>query len=165
MVVVLAMLFSMTACNKKEEAQITEEEAKQIALDDAGMKESDVTFARTHLDLDDNGAEYDVEFYSDLMEYDYEINAVTGEIIVSDYDADHYTISGDAKYISGVEAKEVALKDAGIDEANIMGLQIQLEEDDGKAIYEIEFLEGQTEYNYEIDAIEGTIISREAEKE
>ena len=60
--------------------------AKEIALADAGLSESDVRFDRTELDRDHGRAAYEVEFYYDRTEYSYTIDAVTGEII--EYDTD-----------------------------------------------------------------------------
>lgn len=61
-------------------AQITLEEAEKKALSDAGLSISEVTSINTHLDLDDGIAVYDVEFYTEDMKYEYEINANMGNI-------------------------------------------------------------------------------------
>ena len=62
--------------------KITLEQAKAIALADANLKESDVTFHTAKLDSKDN--EYDIEFYTSTKEYDYEINSNTGAIVEKD---------------------------------------------------------------------------------
>ncbi len=59
---------------------ITIEAAKQIALGDAGVKASEATFTKQYLDIEDGFAVYDVEFTIGTYEYDYEINAITGEV-------------------------------------------------------------------------------------
>ena len=61
--------------------QISLEEAKAIALDDSNMDESSVTFRKQKLERERNGYEYEIEFHDGVTEYDYEINAQTGEII------------------------------------------------------------------------------------
>lgn len=61
-------------------ASITVEEAKEIALADAGLTADEVTMTKAELDVDDNLTVYDVEFYADNVEYEYEINADTGAI-------------------------------------------------------------------------------------
>ena len=53
----------------------------EIALKDAGVSAADATFLHAHLDRDDRVIDYDVEFYHDGKEYDYEINAYTGDIL------------------------------------------------------------------------------------
>lgn len=61
---------------------IGEERAKEIALNHAGMNNSnDVRFSKVELDVDHNISTYEIEFYYNNVEYDYEINAVTGEVI------------------------------------------------------------------------------------
>ena len=65
---------------------ITEEEAKAIALSDAGVAEADLTNIRITQDVDDGTAVYDVEFYVGNKEYDYEIQAADGTIRSQDAD-------------------------------------------------------------------------------
>ena len=67
---------------------IGEARAKDIALENAGVSESQVTFTKTKLDYDDGRAKYEIEFVSDDTEYEYEIDAVSGQIL--DYDRDHH---------------------------------------------------------------------------
>lgn len=57
------------------------ERAKQIALDDAGFTEEEVLFSTAKFDDDDEGPEYEIEFYHGEMEYEYDISAKTGEIL------------------------------------------------------------------------------------
>ena len=67
---------------------IGEEKAKEIALSNAGFDESEVSGIIVHLDYDDDYGimEYNVEFRKDKTEYEYEINAETGD--VTDFDKD-----------------------------------------------------------------------------
>ena len=62
------------------EQLLTKEEARDIALNHAGLAVSDVTALRVEFDRDDGRREYEVEFRNGFYEYDYEINALTGEI-------------------------------------------------------------------------------------
>lgn len=66
--------------NQDNENNITIEKAKQIALEDAKAKESEVIFTETKRDLDDGIVKYDIEFIYNNYKYDYEITE-TGEII------------------------------------------------------------------------------------
>ena len=68
------------------QGQITEAQARQIALNDAGVSEDQATFVRCQVDYDDGVMEYEVEFYAGNSEFDYDIDANTGRII--DYDVD-----------------------------------------------------------------------------
>ena len=95
-----------------ETAAVGEGKAKEIALNHAGLTEDQVTFVRSRLDWEDGRQVYDVEFYtSDYKEYDYEIDATTGEVLSYDYDAEGYAPSADAgtQTISADRAKEIAL--------------------------------------------------------
>ena len=55
--------------------------AVKKALEDAGLSESDVNVVRCGLDYDDGRTEYEIEFYKDRTEYDYTLDAFTGEIL------------------------------------------------------------------------------------
>jgi hypothetical protein len=61
-------------------ARITAEAAEDIALAHAGISREDLSYLRTEFDYDRGIAEYEIEFYHDGWEYDYEIHAETGEI-------------------------------------------------------------------------------------
>ena len=64
------------------------DKAKAIALGDAGLSSSGVTFTKAKLDKDDGTVVYEVEFFKGNTEYDYEINAVSGKIRDKDIDID-----------------------------------------------------------------------------
>lgn len=66
---------------------IGEEKAKEIALNHAGVSEADAGFVKGKFEYDDGTAVYEIEFYSGKTEYEYKINAVSGEII--EYDVDN----------------------------------------------------------------------------
>ncbi len=66
------------------EGRLTLDDAKNAALDHAGVSASDATFTKTKLDYDDGWEEYDIKFYVGGWKYEYTIDAVTGEIIEFD---------------------------------------------------------------------------------
>ena len=68
--------------------QITPEKAKEIALNHAGVKASDVSGFKSKLDWDDGVNIYELEFKAGGYEYDYEINASTGAVLKSEKDRD-----------------------------------------------------------------------------
>lgn len=68
-----------------------------------------------------------------------------------------------ASMLSENEAKEIALKDAGVDETAISNYKIKLETDDGIKQYEIDFDAGGYEYDYDIDAASGQILEKDKE--
>lgn len=71
----------------KSSAIITEKMAEDAALKHAGFKAEEVQRLRTTYDYDDGYEIYEVDFYKDGYEYDYDIDAVSGEIL--SYDKDH----------------------------------------------------------------------------
>ena len=74
------------------------------------------------------------------------------------------TTYGDAesgKYIGHDKAISVALNEAGLSESQVSGLQYEFDCDQGTLVYEVEFRSGGTEYEYDIDAISGKIVSSE----
>lgn len=60
---------------------VTLEEAVNIALKDAGFTAADVNFTKKAQDTDDGVQKYEIEFTNGGYEYDYDINAATGQII------------------------------------------------------------------------------------
>lgn len=61
--------------------EITEDEAKSIALKDAGFAESDVTITKIGKDIDDGITKFEIDFVNGDKEYSYDIKADTGEIL------------------------------------------------------------------------------------
>lgn len=57
------------------------EEAKAIAVAHAGFSVSEVSFSKTKLEKEHRMMVYEIEFYKDGKEYEYEIDAESGEII------------------------------------------------------------------------------------
>lgn len=142
------------------------DEAKAAALKDAGLSESDVTFKNAELDHDHGRQVYDIEFYTSDTEYDYEIEASNGTVLKKSIEqfqiqanpAASAANNSDNNYIGVDRAKEIALNHANLNGSDVQFAKEKLENDDGKAEYEIEFYSGQTEYDYTIDAVSGDII-------
>ena len=72
---------TMPEVNTPQLRFITPEEAKNIALQDAALAEVDVRDLEVELDLDDGAVHYDVDFEKGQQDYDYDIDAVTGQIL------------------------------------------------------------------------------------
>lgn len=145
---------------------IGEKKAKSVALADAGLAASGVTFFQVKLDWEDGRAVYDVEFYSGTAEYDYEIDALDGSIRSADREIEGYvhtppTTSNNGNYITAERAKELALAHAGISAVNASMRKAEFDWDDGRAEYEVEFYSGNVKYEYTIDAVNGAVLSYE----
>lgn len=66
---------------------LSQDEAEQIALDDAGVTREDVTqWDRSELDQDDGVQMWEIEFDVNQSEYEYDIDAVSGDILQKDFD-------------------------------------------------------------------------------
>ena len=153
-------------------AYITAEEAKNAALTHAGVSESSVAQMEIEFDSEDGLMVYEVEFYAGGAEYDYDINARTGEVVKFSREGGSGSATGggatssgsSGTYIGEAAATAAALADAGISEGDTTYLRCWVEHDDGRAeCYEVEFLAGSTEYQYEIDLYTGAILQSERE--
>lgn len=144
--------------NPGSDAYIGEEEARRIALEHAGLEESQVTFVLSRLEFDDGQWGYDVEFYTaNYEEYDYEIDAYTGAVISFDYDAEYYSPqSNNSSAITPEQAKQLALTQVpGASESDIR--EFKTDYDDGILQYEGKIIYNGMEYEFEIDAYSGLI--------
>lgn len=70
--------------------------------------------------------------------------------------------SGD---IGSEKAKSIALNHAGVTSSTAKFVKVERDRDDGRLLYEVEFYAGNKEYDYEILASDGTILSYDADIE
>lgn len=66
--------------------------------------------------------------------------------------------------ITAKHAKETALRHAGLDESQVSDVDVDLDRENGKLIYEVDFISGNTEYDYDINAETGEVISANKSK-
>ena len=131
-----------------------------------------MAYSEVDPELDESPAHYEVEIRSQTgEEFEYKIDAYTGAILESKREAADGTevpvvqpskpaASGDIGY---AKAKSVALNHAGVSESKAYDMDIELDDEDGRLIYEVEFKSGNMEYSYEINAATGAILKHEAE--
>ena len=134
---------------------ITLSEAKKIALDDAGCKDK-VSF--TEETLVSGGIKtpyYRLVFADAKTQWTYRIDAVLGTVLEKQQKE---IVTTD--FISLEEAKEIALKDAGLNEATqkIVFTREELSRNSGKPCYILEFYTAKKQYSYKVDAKNGSII-------
>ncbi len=170
--------------NAEEVSYITAAEAEAAALKHAGVTADEVKDLRSEFDYDNGVAEYDVDFYYDGYEYDYDVNAVTGEITwhekepekdktatdtnTTDTTANDKTDNArngttNTSKLTKAEAEAIALKHAGYTADEVKGLRSEYDRDNGVYEYDIEFRAGGYEFDYEINAETGKIISYDKE--
>ena len=131
-----------------------------------------MAYSEVDPELDESPAHYEVEIRSQTgEEFEYKVDAYTGAILESKREAADGTevpvvqpskpaASGDIGY---AKAKSVALNHAGVSENKAYDMDIELDDEDGRLVYEVEFKSGNMEYSYEINAATGAILKHEAE--
>ena len=134
---------------------ITLSEAKKIALDDAGCEDK-VSF--TEETLVSGGIKtpyYQLVFADAKTQWTYRIDAVLGTVLEKQQKE---IVTTD--FISLEEAKEIALKDAGLNEATqkIVFTREELSRNSGKPCYILEFYTAKKQYSYKVDARNGSIM-------
>lgn len=67
--------------------------------------------------------------------------------------------------ITAKHAKETALRHAGLNESQVSDVDVDLDRENGKLIYEVDFISGNTEYDYDINAETGEVISADKSKD
>ena len=103
---VMMLLLNVTAFAAGGE--LTVDQAKQAALDFAGVKEADACFTRAFKSWDDGRELFEVEFYADNTEYDVDVDARTGRI--TDFSTEFHG-RGNQTVISSYHARYDALDD------------------------------------------------------
>lgn len=123
---------------------------------DIAFQHADGTLIELELDEDDDRYIYEIKIVEDEMLYEIEIDAYTGDILEFETD-DEYELDPEWDELIG---HEVALTKA-YELANGILIDFELEDDDDT--YEIEILDENKEYEIEIDAYTGNIVSLDVE--
>ena len=133
--------------------------AKDAALSAAGLAESQVTALTVKGDYDDGRLEYEVNFWYNSTEYEYDIDGTTGAVLMQEQEAHASAPSGDI--ISPEAARDAALAHAGLSLGDVYELEVEAELDEWIPCYQVEFKAGGMEYEYEINASTGQILAVE----
>ena len=167
--------------------------ARSAAEEYAGTTAVDSVTAEVDPELDESPAHYEVELQTARGEFEYLVDAYTGKVLSGQKDllaavsasnettkpsdqkpasASNETTkpsdqkpapSGTVQDIGYAKAKSIALNHAGLRENQAYDMDIELDDEDGTLVYEVEFKSGNMEYNYEIDAASGAILKHETE--
>ena len=170
-----------------DSAYIGVEAAKSAAFAHAGLDASQVTMGEVDFDYEDGRMVYELEFYANGAEYEYDIDASTGAVVKSSQEGGRTQTgsgagsggasgnvssgagSGTAQSGAGGTSADIgreaalaaALNHAGVSQDQVYGLEVKQEYDDGRLEYEIEFKTGSWEYEYIISAADGAILDYE----
>ena len=154
--------------------------ARTAAEEYAGMTALDSVTAEVDSELDESLAHYEVELHTAWGEFEYLVDAYTGKVLSGQKDllttasTPNETTkpsdqkpdpSGTAQNIGYAKAKSIALNHAGVSENEAYDMDIELDNEDGILVYEVEFKSGNMEYDYEINAATGAILKHESELE
>ena len=140
----------------------------------AGTTALDSVTAEVDPELDESPAHYEVELHTAWGEFEYLVDAYTGKVLsgqknlLTAASTPSETMkptapSGAVQDIGHAKAKSIALNHAGVSENEAYDMEIELDDEDGTLVYEVEFKSGNMEYDYEIDAASGAILKHEAE--
>lgn len=180
---------------EEKPSPMTLDMAKQMILTDAQINATDIIFHKEELITENEVPIYHVEFSSLTHRYDYQINAVAGEIIKKSSEplpndhqlAGNHTVdvpikeepqtessnaadinknaTDKVRFMSVDEAKNIAVNHAGLMINQVRFSKAKFEKDNDRVEYEIEFHIGATEYEYVIDAVSGAILEYDIDKD
>ena len=149
--------------------------ARTAAEQYAGTTALNSVTAEVDPELDESPAHYEVELHTAWGEFEYRVDAYTGKVLSGQKDLpgtapgqgdvsrpsdSKNTPSGDIGY---AKARSIALSHAGVSENKAYDMNIELDDEDGRVVCEVEFKSGNMEYDYEIDASSGAILKHETE--
>ena len=148
--------------------------ARTAAEQYAGTTALNSVTAEVDSELDESPAHYEVELHTAWGEFEYLVDAYTGNVLsgqkdllatapAGDATAKPSAPSGTVQDIGYAKAKSIALNHAGLSENEAYDMEIELDDEDGTLVYEVEFKSGGMEYSYEINAATGAILKHEAE--
>ncbi|MBR6577958.1 MAG: PepSY domain-containing protein [Clostridia bacterium] len=144
-------------------AYIDKETAVASALADLGATDTDANVTEVELDYEHGMMVYEIEIRFGGDEYDYEIDAITGNVIRVEADSNKNvgSLPPRADIITEAEAKIAALKNARVSADLVLSFRTKLDLDDGSYHYDVEFKTADAKYEYEVDAESGKILDKE----
>ena len=131
-----------------------------VSLADAGLKEDQVKNLQGHFETDDGLDAYDVSFIANNYEYEYTIKATDGAILECKIESPEglHVGSSEANDIGQDKALEAALKHAGLKKSDVELTKSRKDMDDGRIVYEFDFLKDNISYEYDVDGTTAGII-------
>ena len=86
-----ALMMMVCGCTSvfAEQAACTREEAVEIALEYAGLKENQVTLTKAQMDREDGRRVWEIEFFCNGTEYDFDVDMFSRQVLKAERDWDH----------------------------------------------------------------------------
>lgn len=143
----------LTSCDMTTKLEkIDVEQAKNVALVALGLEGEEINQIEAELKEKNGQKYYDVDVVVDGVEYEFDVDAITGVIIAK---------TDVSNRIDEHEAYKIALAAAGVTPEQAEIYKNLLDRDDGEYEYEIAFLSlaDNIVYRYEIDAVSGAVKS------
>lgn len=174
----VGLLLAGCAASAAQVDRIDLDKAKAIATEAAGVSDAEVRFNSVELDRRNGVEYYEVDFVADGVEYEYDIDALTGQVISYQIENERKeqkpqsvpvpeenqvpAVEPQSAAITEEEAKNVALSQVpGADESHIV--KFRTDYDDGRLEYEGTIIFEEMEYEFEIDGYSGAIRDWDAE--
>lgn len=136
------------------EGLMSENRAAEIALSVAGVEAKDAQGLHTEMDNENGRLIYEVEFIAGGTKYEYHLDGQTGEVLQAQKKP---VDTGDGSYVGEAAAIRAALAKAGV-QADSGSVICKLDTDDGRVVYEVKFVSGNTEYEVSVEASSGTVL-------
>lgn len=133
---------------------------KDIVFKHAKVENKNIVNLEIEYDYENGNMIYDVEFDCNNIEYDYEVDAVSGKILESEIENKNKDSNNNNNtYLSKDKIKEIALKKANV--SKYYDYDVEFKFKGGTPIYEVEFETDSAEYDIKINAKNGNIIKYE----
>ena len=159
-----AIVVAVSSSATPELAFVGEDRARAVALEQAGAAAEQAEHLAVRLDREDGRWVYEVEFTFAGWRYEYEINAETGEIIQEEKKQQAAPESTPAaETVSEDRVRQIAL--SHVNATQVQGYKAELDRENGRLVYEVEFVAEGYEYDLEIDAETGKVLKAEKEKQ
>lgn len=156
------------------------EAAQSAALTHAGLDASAVTWKEADYDYEDGRMVYEMEFFANGVEYEYDVDASTGEVLKMEKEGAEWnepssggqntgsqgnTGGGSSGVIGRDAARDAALSHAGVSLSQTYELKVEDELDEDRPQYQVDFKANGYEYEYEINAYTGSVLKNERERD
>lgn len=172
-------LFSGVRSAAAPAADIGAEGAKQAAYACSGFTQDQVTFLEIKEDYEDGLKVYEVEFLAGSYQFEYDVDSSTGVVVKGEFKLYNaavppttaapapvtppvITTPEKPAQTAGIDrdkALQIALAHAGVGADQIRKSEVKYDYEHGNPVYEVDFKVNDMEYEYEIHAGNGTILS------